>query len=127
VSRYGTGGFAIQSVRSNYDYLVLRDRTGSDGSHCLVATELEANSKSLIPSIITMHILLLVRCQHVHNLGTNTVRLISLQISNYTLLPFVSNMPYIYVESQHTGSLFYMTNIACHFRPLLRRVWAADE
>jgi hypothetical protein len=57
--RYGTGGFTIQSVRSNDDYLILRDRTGSDGSHCLVATELEANSKSLVPSIVTVYFLLL--------------------------------------------------------------------
>lgn len=70
MSRYGTGGFTIQSVRSNDDYLVLRDRTGSDGSHCLVATGLEANSKSLVPSIVTMHFLLLVRYQHVHMLAT---------------------------------------------------------
>lgn len=89
VSRYGTSGFTIQSVRSNYDYLLLRDRTGSDGSHCVVATELAANSKSIVPSIVAVHILLLVSCQHVRNLGTSTVRLISrLHISNYTLLQF---------------------------------------
>jgi len=70
VSRYGTGGFTIQSVRSNDDYLILRDRTSSDGPHCLVATELEANSKSLVPSIVTVYFLLLVRYQHVRILGT---------------------------------------------------------
>ena len=70
MSRYGTGGFTIQSVRSNDDYLILRDRTSSDGPHCLVATELEANSKSLVPSIVTVYFLLLVRYQHVRILGT---------------------------------------------------------
>jgi hypothetical protein len=62
VCRDGAGGFAIQSVGSNDDYLLLRDRTGSDGYHRLVVAELEADSEGIIPSIITMHILLLVRC-----------------------------------------------------------------
>lgn len=70
MSRYGIGGFTIQSVRSNDDYLILRDRTGSDGTHCLVATGLEANSKSLVPSIVTLYFLLLVRYQHIRILGT---------------------------------------------------------
>jgi hypothetical protein len=63
VRRDGTGGLKVQGFRSNNDYLVLRDRTGSDWYHRLVVTELETNPESIIPSIITMHILLLVRFQ----------------------------------------------------------------
>ena len=93
--RYGTGGFTIQSVRSDNDYLVLRNRTGSDGSHCLVATELEANSKGLVPSIVTMHFLLLVRYQHVHMLGTIQIDESPFINLNPHAASIVSNMPHI--------------------------------
>jgi hypothetical protein len=63
VRRDGAGGLAIQSARGYDDHLVLRDWTSPDRCHRLVVTELEANSESIIPSIITMHILLLVRFQ----------------------------------------------------------------
>jgi hypothetical protein len=63
VRRDGAGGLAIQSARGYNDHLLLRGWTGSDRCHRLVATELEANPESIIPSIITMHILLLVRFQ----------------------------------------------------------------
>lgn len=122
MSRYGIGGFTIQSVRSNDDHLVLRDRTGSDGSHCLVATELEANSKSLVPSIVTMHFLLLVRCQHVHILGIIQFDAASVCKFQPTCCFRLSNMPHMYFESQQAGSLFYRTNIAVHLPPLFRHV-----
>ena len=118
MSRYGTGGFTIQSVRSNDDYLVLRDRTSSDGSHCLVATELEANSKSLVPSIVTMHFLLLVRCQHVHIPGTVQFDwyINRLQISTHMLLPFWVICP-TYTSNHSKQAPYFIGQISpcsCH-------------
>jgi len=118
VSRYGTGWFTIQSVRSNDDYLVLRDRTGSDGSHCLVATELEANSKSLVPSIVTMHFLLLVRCQHVYILVTIHFDwcINRFQISTHTLHPFWVICP-TYTSNHSKQAPYFIRQIwpcTCH-------------
>lgn len=70
VCRDGACGVTIQGVGSDYDYLFLRHRTGFDGPNRLVATELEANPKSFIPSIVTVHILLLVSyCEDVQQFG----------------------------------------------------------
>lgn len=58
--RDGAGWLTIQSVGSNHDHLVLRDRTSFDRSNRLVAAELETDSKGLVFPVVTVHILLLV-------------------------------------------------------------------